>query len=70
MVEKDNQSMCDIVVGGKGGSQHGVLLDLEEELRMANILSLSLYNSSIIEEGVSSILVVFLTEEFEFSSGL
>ena len=69
MVEKDNQSMCDIVVGGKGGSQHGVLLDLEEESRMANILSLSLYNSSIIEEGVSSILVVFLTEEFEFSSG-
>ena len=47
-----------------------MLLDLEEELRMANILSLSLYNSSMIEEDVFSILVVFLKEEFEFSSGL
>ena len=53
--------------GGKCGFLHGVLLDLGEELKVANILSLSLYNSSMIEEGVSSILVVFLTKEFEFS---
>ena len=59
--------VCVILWWGKGGSLHGVILDLEEELRAVNILSLSLYNSSMIEEGVSSILVVFLTKEFEFS---
>ena len=41
----------------------GVLMDLEEESKAANILPISLYNSSMIEEGVSSILVVFLTKE-------
>ena len=60
--------VCVILWWGKGGSLHDVILDLEEELRMANILSLSLHNSSMIEEGVSSILVVFLRKEFEFSS--